>query len=82
MHIGSRSRLNGVELFELRLPRGSNVTLVVRDGEGFVPGPATVLRHGDSLLVVTTARARSATERRIREVPPRSAGRLGLTGPA
>jgi potassium/hydrogen antiporter len=74
VHVGERSRLNGVELFELRLPRGSNVTLVVRDGEGFVPGPATVLRQGDSLLVVTTAQARAAAERRIREVSRR--GRL------
>jgi potassium/hydrogen antiporter len=74
VHIGAGSRLHGVELFELRLPRGSNVTLVVRDGEGFVPGAATVLRSGDSLLVVTTARARAATERRIREVSRR--GRL------
>ena len=42
------SRLHGVEVFELRLPQGANVTLVVRDGEGFVPGPRTVLRRGDS----------------------------------
>jgi cell volume regulation protein A len=78
VHIGSGSRLNGVEVFELRLPRGSNVTLVVRDGEGFVPSPATVLRRGDALLVVTTARARSATERRIRAVSRR--GRLAGWG--
>lgn len=74
VHIGPGSRLNGVELFELRLPRGSNVTLVVRDGEGFVPAPSTVLWRGDSLLVVTTASARTATERRIRDVSRR--GRL------
>lgn len=78
VHVGDRSRLNGVEVFELRLPRGSNVTLVVRDGEGFVPSPATVLRRGDALLVVTTARARSATERRIRAVSRR--GRLAGWG--
>jgi potassium/hydrogen antiporter len=66
--VGDGSRLHGVEVFELRLPAGSHVTLVVRDGEGFVPGPATVLRHGDSLLVVTTAKARSQAERRIRQV--------------
>jgi potassium/hydrogen antiporter len=74
VHVGAGSRLNGVEVFELRLPQGSNVTLVVRDGEGFVPSASTVLQGGDSLLVVTTARARAATERRIRDVSRR--GRL------
>ena len=50
------------------------MTLVVRDGEGFVPAPSTVLRHGDSLLVVTTAQVRAQAERRIRPVSRR--GRL------
>ena len=72
--IGEDSRLHGVEVFELRLPPGSHVTLVVRDGEGFVPDPTTVLRHGDSLLVVATAKARGPAERRIRQVSRR--GRL------
>jgi cell volume regulation protein A len=72
--VGEGSRLHGVEVFELRLPAGSHVTLVVRDGEGFVPDPSTVLRHGDSLLVVTTAKARGPAERRIRQVSRR--GRL------
>ena len=55
---GRRSQLHGVELFELRLPAGANVTLVVRDGKGFVPTPDTPLRRGDQLLIVTTAEAR------------------------
>lgn len=58
--IGEHSRLNGVEVFELRLPRGADVTLVVRDNRSFVPTRNTVLRRGDQLLVVTTADARAA----------------------
>jgi cell volume regulation protein A len=68
------SRLQGVYLRELRLPRGATVSLVVRDDEAFTPGPDTRLRVGDQLLVVTTARAREAAERRIRAVD--RAGRL------
>ena len=41
VQIGARSQLHGVELFELRLPAGANVTLVVRDDKGFVPSPDT-----------------------------------------
>jgi cell volume regulation protein A len=66
--VGERSRLHGVEVFELRLPVGANVTLVVRDGKGFVPQGQTVLRHGDQLLVVSSADARRKTEERIRAV--------------
>jgi cell volume regulation protein A len=72
--VGEDSKLHGVEVFELRLPAGSHVTMVVRDGQGFVPSPSTVLRHGDSLLVVTTAGVRAEAERRIRLVSRR--GRL------
>ncbi|HYQ32767.1 MAG TPA: potassium/proton antiporter, partial [Lapillicoccus sp.] len=66
--VGERSRLHGVELFELRLPPGANVTLVVRDGKGVVPQGQTVLRHGDQLLVVSTADVRHKAEQRIRDV--------------
>ncbi len=62
------SKMHGVEVSELRLPAGAAVTLVVRDGSSFVPGPATVLRRGDELLVVATDPVRDATERRLRAV--------------
>jgi cell volume regulation protein A len=68
VRIGPDSRLHGVEIFELRLPARANVTLVVRDGEAFVPTPRTSLRRGDELIVVAAAAARKATERRVREV--------------
>jgi cell volume regulation protein A len=68
------SRLRGVYLRELRLPRGATVSLVVRDGKGFTPTADTQLRERDQLLVVTTAQARDAAEERIRAVDQR--GRL------
>jgi len=68
------SQLAGVYIDELRLPGGAVVTLVLRDGEGFVPSPRTRLRAGDTLLIVTTAASRDAAERRLRAVSRR--GRL------
>ncbi|HEX7535454.1 MAG TPA: potassium/proton antiporter [Dermatophilaceae bacterium] len=68
MSINATSLLHGVEVFELRLPPGANVTLVVRGGQGFVPSPRTTLRHGDQLLIVATAETRKAAEGRVREV--------------
>ncbi|TMM39673.1 MAG: potassium/proton antiporter [Actinobacteria bacterium] len=62
------SRLNGVYLDELRLPLGAAVTLVLRDGTGFVPDATTRLRQGDSLLIVTTVEVREAAERRLHAV--------------
>jgi cell volume regulation protein A len=74
MDVAPGSRLAGVHIDELRLPVGAVVTLVVRDGAGFVPGPDTRLRTGDGLLIVTTAGARDEAERRLRAVSRR--GRL------
>jgi cell volume regulation protein A len=68
------SRLRGVYLRELRLPSGATVSLVVRDEKAFTPAGDTRLREGDQFLVVTTAQARQAAERRIRAVD--RAGRL------
>ena len=76
VRVGADSRLHGLEVFELRLPVGANITLVVRDGAGSVPGPRTVLRRGDQLLVVTTSAVRSATESRLRAVS--RGGRLAV----
>jgi len=68
MTVGVTSMLHGIEVFELRLPPGANVTLVVRGGNGFVPGPQTTLRHGDQLLIVATSQTRLAAEKRVRQV--------------
>ncbi|MFT4008652.1 MAG: potassium/proton antiporter [Nocardioidaceae bacterium] len=74
VHVTEKSRIHGVEVSELRLPRGASVSLVVRAGETMVPDQRTVLRHGDDLLVVTPRRLREQTEARLRAVSLR--GRL------
>ncbi|WP_107046835.1 potassium/proton antiporter [Streptomyces albus] len=66
--VAENSRMHGVEVGELRLPPGAAVTLVVRDGESFVPGPTTMLRRGDELLVVATDPVRDSAEKRLRAV--------------
>jgi potassium/hydrogen antiporter len=82
VRIPAGSRMHGVLVRELRLPEGAAVSLLVRAGRGFVPGPDTTLRRGDQLLVVTTSPARAAAERRLRAVgrAGRLAGWLGETG--
>jgi len=62
------SKLQGVEIFELRLPPQASIALIVRDGQSLVPGPDTVLRIGDRLLIVVPETARAQTERRLRAV--------------
>jgi NhaP-type Na+/H+ and K+/H+ antiporter len=66
--IPAGSKLHGVELFELRLPAQANLSLIVRAGRSFVPGPNTVLQAGDRLLIVTPVAVRDQTERRLRAV--------------
>jgi cell volume regulation protein A len=66
--ISEKSRLHGVEVGELRLPRGASVTLLVRAGQIMVPEFRTVLRQGDDVLVVTPRRVRERTEQRLRAV--------------
>ncbi|MEU6203612.1 potassium/proton antiporter [Micromonospora musae] len=74
LEVPEGSRLAGVHIDELRLPQGASVTLVLRDGVGFVPRQETRLKAGDSLLIVATAGARDEAERRLRAVSRR--GRL------
>ncbi|MBB6345196.1 cell volume regulation protein A [Nonomuraea muscovyensis] len=80
--VSSGSQLHGVEVFELRLPAGAAVTLVVRDGKSFVPSGDTRIRADDQLLVVTTAACRDQVERRLRAVSRRGklAGWFGERG--
>jgi cell volume regulation protein A len=68
LRVSAGSRLHSVSILELRLPRPSVVTLIIREGHTFVPGRETQLRHGDELLIVTTRNTRDATERRLRAV--------------
>ncbi|WP_433476979.1 potassium/proton antiporter [Spirillospora sp. CA-142024] len=82
VRIPADSMMSGVEIFELRLPPGASITLVVREGASFVPEPTTPLQAGDTLLVVTTEAVRETAERRLRAVSRkgRLAGWFGETG--
>lgn len=62
------SRLAGLYVEELRLPREARVTLIVRDGATIVPDRYTVFAPGDSVLLVTTTAVRDEAERRLRTV--------------
>ena len=79
MRVPPGSRLHGVEVFELRLPAGASVALIVRDGTSLVPEPTTRLRHLDDLLIVCPSELRRETEDRLRAVGEhgRLAGWLG-----
>jgi len=66
--ISPKSLMHGVEVGELRLPQGSSVALIVRDGKTLVPERRTVLRRGDDVLVVTARKDREETEQRLRAV--------------
>lgn len=82
VRIPSESRLSGVEISELRLPKGVSVSLVVRGSEAFVPERRSVLRAGDDILVVAPSHLREQTLRRLRAVSRggRLAGWFGERG--
>lgn len=68
------SRLHGVTIGELGLPRGASVSLIVRDETSFVPADDLRLRHGDQVLMVVPRPLRGQVEQRLRAVSRR--GRL------
>jgi cell volume regulation protein A len=68
MTIPAASQLDSVSVLELRLPDPAVITLVIREGQSFVPGDDTWLRSGDEILVVTTRTQRENAERRLRAV--------------
>ncbi|MGQ0847377.1 MAG: potassium/proton antiporter [Sporichthyaceae bacterium] len=83
MRIPEGSRLHGVEVFELRLPPGASVSLIVREGTSLVPEPTSRLRYGDDLLIVCPTPLRKQTEDRLHAVGEhgRLAGWLGQQRP-
>jgi trk system potassium uptake protein len=52
MELVENSRVAGQTVGELNMPEGSLLISVLRNGEGFVPGPETVLEAGDEVLAV------------------------------
>ncbi len=75
VHVPPGSRLHGVTVRELRLPKNSVVSLIVRDGEPFAVGPDRIVRSGDDLLIVTNGDDRRKVEDRLRSIS--ASGRLG-----
>ena len=65
VHVPEGSLLHGVSVRELRLPRNSVVSLIVRQEESFTPNPEDLIKSGDDLLVVTQAADRPRVERRF-----------------
>jgi cell volume regulation protein A len=68
------SKLQGVAMWELRLPPGAVVSVIVRDEQPLVPDGQTTLRAGDQLLLIVPSTARRQVERRLLAV--HRAGRL------
>ncbi len=72
--VPDKSRLAGMEIQELRLPKLAVVSLIIRGDENIVPQPATRIRHGDALLIVVPRHVRDAAEDRLHDLGHR--GRL------
>jgi potassium/hydrogen antiporter len=74
VRIPPKSRLAGVEVGELRLPKDTVVSLIIRDGRPFYPDLRERIKGRDELLIVTPEDQRANTEERLRAVGQR--GRL------
>jgi len=74
VRIPAKSHLVGVEILELRLPKDTVVSLIIRNDRPFYPGARERIQAGDELLIVTPEDQRANTEERLRAVGQR--GRL------
>ena len=66
VRIPPQSRLAGVEVAELRLPKHTVVSLIIRDERPFYPSGQERIKVGDELLIVTPEAQRERTEERLR----------------
>ena len=62
------SKLHGVTVKELRLPRLTVIAVIIRDGEPQTPQEWERIHEGDELLLVVPARRRREVEERSRSV--------------
>ncbi len=62
------SLLAGVEIDELRLPPGSNISIITRGSSVIVPHGRSVLRTGDQVLAVAARDQVGKVEERLRSV--------------
>jgi cell volume regulation protein A len=74
VRIPEKSRLVGVEVGELRLPKDTVVSLIIREDRPFFPEGRERIQAGDELLIVTPEDQRLNTVERLRAVGQR--GRL------
>ncbi len=65
VRIPEGSRLNGIEVGELRLPRDTVVSLIIRADTPFMPGRQERIKVNDELLIVTPTAQRNLTEERL-----------------
>lgn len=63
-----RSRLHGVTVQELRLPKLTVVATIIREGKPMTADGVTRLRGGDELLVLVPARDRQRVIERFQRV--------------
>ncbi len=61
------SKLHGVTIGELRLPRFTVISVILRDGHPLVPSALDRIQAGDELMVVVPSASRAVTEKRFRE---------------
>jgi trk system potassium uptake protein TrkA len=50
--LDTNSQVAGTRVADLNMPEGSLLISILREGQGFVPGPDTVLEAGDEVLAV------------------------------
>ena len=62
------SRLHGVTIRELRLPKFTVISVILRDGEPIVPQPGDRLCERDELMVVVPSARRAEAEERFRSI--------------
>lgn len=72
--VAEGSKLHGVTVKELRLPKLTVIAVIIRDGEPMTPTESDRIHEGDELLIVVPARRRREAEERLRAVGRR--GRL------
>ena len=62
IRVPAGSRLHGVTIKELRLPRLTVIALILRDGQPIVPGVLDRINEGDELMVVVPSARRQEVE--------------------
>ncbi len=68
VRVPQESRLVGVEVGELRLPRHTVVSLIIRGSTPFTPEAQERIKAGDELLIVAPMSQRMRAEHRLREL--------------